>query len=163
MNPLTDQADEAPQGPLLDLNTLITRPAIKIDGVRYEILSPDELTVMASHRLGVRGRRIEVLSTGDSDVDGAEMDELITQVAREVLVEVPVEVFDKLTGAHRMAVADVFTGLLLRNKLGVAGAMATAMGKNRIGAKLYPDFSDFSGDRPRGGWIRRLLRWCGLT
>lgn len=160
---MTDRNEPRGSEPLLNLDTLITRPFIMIDGRRYELLSPDELSVLTSHRLGVRGRRIEVLSQSDDDVDGAELDEAITEVAAEVLVNVPEDVFDKLTGAHRMAIADVFTGLLLRNRLGVAGAMATAMGENPTGAKRYPDFSDFSEDRPRGGWWKRLLRWCGLT
>lgn len=160
---MTDRPDESPQGLLLDLDTLITRPAIKIDGIRYELVSPDELSVMASHRLGVRGRRIEALSQSDDDEDGIELDMLITEVVQEVLIGVTEEVFARLSGAHQMAIADVFTGLLLRNKLGVAEAMATAMGGNRIGGKLYPDFSDFSEDRPRGGWWKRLLRWFGLT
>lgn len=160
---MTDRPEDNPQALLLDLNTLITRPAISIDGTRFELVSPDELSVLASHRLGVRGRRIEQLSQSDDDQDGEELDRLITEVVEEVLCGVPDEVFAKLTGTHRMAIADVFTGLLLRNRLGVAEAMATAMGRNRIGAKLYPDFSDFSEDRPRGGWWKRLLRWFGLT
>jgi hypothetical protein len=148
---------------LLDLDTLITRPFIKIDGQRYDLVSPEELSVLASHCLGSRGRRIETLSQSDDEDDGADLEALITEVAREVLADTPNEVFAKLTGAHQMAIVDVFTGLLLRNKLGVAGAMATAMGENPIGAKRYPDFSDFSEVRPRGGWWKRLLRWCGLT
>lgn len=160
---MTDRPEDNPQALLLDLNTMITRPVISIDGTRFELLSPDELSVLASHRLGVRGRRIELLSQSDDDQDGEELDKLISEVVEEVLCDVPEEVFAKLTGTHRMAIADVFTGLLLRNKLGVAEAMATAMGQHRIGAKLYPDFSDFSEDRPRGGWWKRLLRWFGLT
>lgn len=160
---MTDRPEDNPQALLLDLNTMIMRPVISIDGTRFELLSPDELSVLASHRLGVRGRRIEQLSQSDDDQDGEELDKLITEVVEEVLCDVPEEVFAKLTGTHRMAIADVFTGLLLRNKLGVAEAMATAMGRNRIGAKLYPDFSDFSEDRPRGGWWKRPLRWFGLT
>jgi hypothetical protein len=39
---------------LLDLDTLVVRPKIKIDGKPYEILSPDELPVLTSHRLASR-------------------------------------------------------------------------------------------------------------
>lgn len=149
--------------PLLDLDTLIIRPAIMIDGRRYEMLSSNEMTIVASHRLGVKGRRIEQLAASEAADDGVELDRLISEVAREVLVDVPDDVFGKLTGAHKMSVVDVFTGLLLRNKLGVAGAMATAMGVPQIGERLSLASSGSSAATPAGGWSARLRRWFGRT
>lgn len=152
-----------PSGPLLDLDTLIVRPAITIDGVRYEMFSPDELSVLTSHQLGIHGRRIEILSNGHNPDDGVELEKLISIVASEILVDVPAEIFAKLSGTHRHAIVDVFTGLLLRRKLGVAGAMATAMGDERIGEKLFPAFSASLVAPPAGGWWRRLRRLFART
>ena len=45
--------DQASPAPLLDLDTLTTRNFIAIDGQRYFIRSPDELSVIESHRLSV--------------------------------------------------------------------------------------------------------------
>ncbi|SCW61821.1 hypothetical protein SAMN02927924_01700 [Sphingobium faniae] len=148
---------------LLDLDTLIVRPAIAIDGSRYEILSPDELSVLDSHRFGVWGRRIEALSQGDNADDADELEELYEKVSRAVLVDVPEAVFARLTGSQRIAIVDVFTGLLLRSKLGVAGAMATAMGTATeglwTGGGSFPGSNASTADRRAGGFWKRLRGW----
>lgn len=159
--------------PLLNLDTLCVRPAIVIDGERCEILSPDELSVLDSHRFGVWGRRIDALSQSEEEGAAQELDDLYAKVARAVLVGVTDAVFAKLTGAHRIAIADVFTGLLLRSKLGVAGAMATAMGPEAgamwamampsIGVKPSPGSSDSMAGRPATGFAKRLSRWFKRT
>lgn len=155
--------------PLLNLDTLCVRPAIVIDGERCEIMSPDELSVLDSHRFGVWGRRIDALSQSEEEGAAQELEDLYAKIARAVLVGVTDAVFDKLSGAHRIAIADVFTGLLLRSKLGVAGAMATAMGPEAgamwakampsIGAKRSPGSSDSMAGRPTTGFAKRLGRW----
>ncbi|WP_034157926.1 hypothetical protein [Sphingomonas sp. ERG5] len=145
--------------PLLNLDTLIVRPTIDIDGRRFEIFSADELSVLDSHRFGIWGRRIEKLAASDDDADSVEYGALIDRVARAVIVDVPDDVFGKLSGAQQMAIVDVFTGLLLRNKLGVAGAMATAMGALRTGETLFPGFSASTAAQDNGGWLKRLPRW----
>lgn len=149
--------------PLLDLDTLIVRPTILVDGVTYELMSADELSVLASHRFGVWGQRIEALSAQEDDAAGAEREELIDKVCRAAIVGMPEAVFEKLSGAHKSAITDVFTGLLLRNRLKAAGAMATAMGVSRIGERPFPGSTDISEDRPAGGWRKRLLRWFART
>lgn len=154
--------------PLLNLDTLIVRPVVVIDGARYEILNADELSVLDSHRMGVWGRRIDALSASDDAGDAAELAKLYDQLARAVLVGVPDDVFAKLSGAQQIAVADVFSGLLMRNKLGVAGAMATAMGTGQgladllTGASGLPGSSASTAGRRNGGWRKRLARWFGL-
>lgn len=149
--------------PLLNLDTLIVRQSIAIDGARYALFNPDELSVMDSHRFSIWGRRIETLSMVDDVAVGIELDELYDQVASAALVDVPAAVFEKLTGSQKIAIVDVFTGLLLRRKLGVAGAMATAMGNRSTGASPFPDFSASTADRPAGGFMKRLLRWFART
>lgn len=158
---------------LLDLSTLIERPRIKINDVLFEILSPDEISIIDGHRLGVWGRRINVLAEADGEDGDAELEELIDKVARKVAVGVPPEVFAQLTGAHKQAIADVFTGLLLQARLGVAGAIAKAAGmlpgqlangtQNSTGASSFPGSSASMEAGRSGGWLKRLLRWSART
>ena len=163
-------SDGAPIGPLLDLSTLIERPIILIDGVKFEILSPDEISIIDGHRLGVWGRRINVLAESDEAQAEAELEQLIDKVARKVAVGVPDEVFSRLPGAAKQAIADVFTGLLLQARLGVAGAIAKAAGmlpngtaSSEIGERSFPASSASTADNRAGGWLRRLLRSSART
>ena len=145
--------------PLLDLSTLIVRPTIDIDGTRYELFSADELPVLTSHRLSIWGRRIEAIDAATAESDGDELGELIDNVCRAAIVDLPAEVFAALSGAHKRQVVDVFTALLLRNRLKAAGAMATAMGVPQIGERFFPGFNASLADRPAGGWWKRLRGW----
>lgn len=160
--------DGQPHEPLLSLDTLVTRPVIAIDKVPYEILSSDELSIIDSHRFGVWGRRIQQLADTESKEEEAELEQLIDKVASRVAVGVPEAVYATLSGGHKQAIVDVFTGLLLRNRLGVAEAIAkaagVALGANLpTGAKPSPGSSGSSAATRNGGWLKRLPRWCGLS
>lgn len=165
------QADTA-AAPLLDISTLIERPRIDIDGTMYEILSPDELSVIDSHRFASWGRRIDALNKADSEDPAAEaeLDALVAKVARRICVGVPEDVFAKVPGKQRWAIIDVFTALLLRNGLKVAGAMKAATGPTpdwmieaqgqlSTGASSSPGFSGSTADARRTGWKRFLPGW----
>lgn len=148
--------------PLLDLDTLIVRQTIAIDGVKYEIVNPDEMTVIEAQRAGNRGKRIDEISHGALESEEGELDRLVDEAAHAVLIDVPHEVFAKLSGTQKLAIVDVFTGLLVRSKLGVAGAMAKALDQLPIGA-MQSHVSNASTAASRiGGWWRRLLGWFGL-
>lgn len=160
--------------PVLDLDTLIVRPVIAIDDEIYEILSPDEISVIESHRFANAGRRIDALSEEPGEAAENELTALIDQVARKVLIGAPDAVFAKLSGAHKWAIVDVFTGLLLGKRLGVAGAMSRAMGteleelkaafgNDPTGASASRGFSGSMAATPRGGFMARLRRWFGRT
>ena len=164
---------EATTPALLDLDTLIERPRIAIDGTTYEILSPNELSVVVSHRFGVWGRRIDALGKADANDDAAEteLEALVAKVARLICVGVPDDVFAKIPGKQRLAIIDVFTALLLQTQLKVAGAMAAATGptpdwmiaaaraQHSIGARSSPGSSGSTADVRRTGWRRFLPRW----
>jgi hypothetical protein len=105
-----------------------------------------------------------------------ELEQLVDKVARKVAVGVPDDVWTQLSGAHKQAIADVFTGLLLRNRLGVAGAIAKAAGVDMMtgqmmaqtvgpstGASSSPGSSGSMAAIPRGGWTMRLARWFGRS
>lgn len=147
---------------LINLDTLVDRPRITIDGEFYDILSPDELSVLESHRFGVWGRRIEQLTAETGEEAEKELDQLVSTVARKICVGVPDAVFDQLPGSQRWAVIDVFTGLLLQTKLKVAGAMAAATGdipewmRSLTGAVSSPGSSGSTADS-RGTGLRRFL------
>lgn len=148
--------------PLLNLNTLIVRPAIVIDDIRFEILNADELSVLDSHRLSVWGRRIEALTADQNAADGVELAELIDNVVKTVVVDLPAEVFERLPGGHKQQITDVFTALLLRTKLDTAGAIARAAGLP-IGETSFLGSSASTGAIRSGGLWSRLRRWFGLT
>lgn len=154
---------------LLDLDTFVERPFITIDGTAYELRSPGELSVMESHRFGRWGKRIEVLQDADGEEAVAELDELVATAARAILIDVSDELFEKLSGSHRWKIIDVFTGLLLREKLKVAGAMTTAMGPlpagfgSPTGASSFPASSASTAAVRPTGFITRLLRLFGLS
>jgi hypothetical protein len=164
---------EAQKGALLDLDTLVERPRISIDGSLYEILSPDELSVADSHRFAIWGRRIDALGKASAEADeatiegnSAELEALIAKVARRIAVGVPDDVFAKIPGQQRWSIIDVFTALRLRTQLKVAGAMATATGptpewmaalsQGSIGGSSFPGFSGSTADARRTGWRRFL-------
>lgn len=155
--------------PLLDLDTLVERPCITIDGERYAIRSPGELSVVESHRFGRWGKRIEELDGEDGDAAEAELDALVAKVCKAILVDVPDDVFAKLPGTQRWAIIDLFTALRLRETLKVAGAMTAARGPipeslgSPTGVFSSPGLSGSMAARPRTGFTARLRRWFGLS
>ena len=152
---------EATSKPLLDLDTLVERPFITIDGVRVDILNPEELSVIESHRFGVWGRRIEQLSNETGEEAEKELDQLVATVARKICVGATDEQFAKLPGSQRWQIVDVFTALRLRTSLKVAGAMKAATGElpEWTGANSSPASSGSTAAGRRTGWKRFLPDW----
>ena len=114
--------------PLLDLDTAFERDFILIDDAKFEIYSPEELSVMQSHRFGRWGTRIKQLQSEDGADAEAELQTTVDRAARAAFVEIDDATFAKLSGQQKQAVVEVFTALLLRNAIGVAGAMHKAAG-----------------------------------
>lgn len=160
---------QAKPGALLDLDTLVERHFITIDGVAYDLRSPGELSVADSQRFGRWGKRIEALQLDETDAGLAELEELVAKVAKAILIDVPDEVYAGLSGTQRWAIIDLFTGLLWREKLKVAGAMETATGPvpagigSLIGAFSFPASPASTAARPRSGFTARLRRLFGLA
>lgn len=137
--------------PLLDLDTLIVRPTIRVDGEPYELLSIDELSILDSQRLTAWGHEIEALSGSGDEEDGRKLGGLVATVARKALVDMPDDVFARLSEAHHMSVAEVFTGLLLTRKLATAGALVGEMVNRSTGAKSSPGSSGSTEATPCTG------------
>ena len=112
---------------MLDLNTLIERPVIRIDGEKYEILTPDELSVLDWKRfLKTAGRLEEIVAMPElGDDETEELSNLLIDLTDKIMVGVPSDVRSKLNQNHLLSVAGVFTTLLTKR----AAAGQKAKGK----------------------------------
>lgn len=134
--------------PLIELTTATRRPTIAIDGELYEILSPDELSIVDCHRFAAWGKRIDALMAKDAltKAQKKELGKILGDLSDRIMAGVPEEVRAKLTDAQRMEVAEVFTRLPLQKRLVrlTAGAETTADGPN--GASSSPDPNDSTAE-----------------
>jgi hypothetical protein len=116
-------------GVLLNLDTLVVRPRISINGKSYEILSPDELPVLTSHLLASKGKRMEALMNQAALAD-EEQDELCSVVCAlsdTIMEPVPAAIREKLSDPQRFAVIEAFSTLLLTTKAGTAAALLRSL------------------------------------
>ncbi len=113
---------------VLKLSTLIERPTIIIDGESYEIMSPDELSVLDHHRLGSQGKRLDALMSKEYlDEEGEhKLSSLLRAISNFIMVGVPDDVRDKLSDAMRTEIAEVFTTLPLRKHMTALSKEITA-------------------------------------
>ncbi len=151
---MADQDDK----PILDLNTLIKRPKVGIDGVLYEILSPDELSVVDSQRFALWGTRVSDLASDETK--GLDLEELVDDLARKIAVGVPESLMNKLSGVKKYQLIEVFTLLLLASKaklVGAAAAMLEGLEKetSATGAKLSHGSKGSTGAARNGGTSKR--------
>jgi hypothetical protein len=135
--------------PLLDLSTMIERPRIRIDGVAYEIRTPEELTLFQSQQFTLWGKELEALGAAPEKAD--ELEALVRRVVTAVTVEVPPAVLGKLSTSQLMNIVEVFIGLLLGRRLRLAGALAAQVVSRSTGAKSSPGSSTPSAASPAGG------------
>lgn len=146
---------------LLNLDTLVTRPAIEVDGVRYELLSPDELSVLESQRFFKWAQRLDVLR--EAGEESEEADAIVAMIASAAVVAMPEDVFGRLSGIQKLRVAEVFTALLLSSQMSTAGAVAKAMGNLSTGDERYRASSASTEAVRASGWKALLSRWFGLA
>ena len=146
-------------GPLLDLDTLVTRPFIRIDGEICEILSPDELPVLTSHSLASKGRRMdELMKLPELNRDQrGELQALVEQISDTIMDPVPKPLRAKLSEAQRMSVIEAFTALLLSKKAGTAAALFKGLAlkastpASSTGESEPPGSSDSTAETPPTG------------
>lgn len=158
--------------PLLELETLVERPVIAIDDVKYEIIHPNELSIIEQARFGRAGRKIDELQIKESEEAEEELQALVKATAKKIAPDVPDEVWEKTTGAIRWAIVDLFTALSLRQKMTVAGAMAKAAGNldslfreepAPTGGKSSPSSSASTAESQQPGWKATLQALFGRT
>lgn len=140
--------------PILELSTLIERPKITIDGTLYDILSPDELSIITFQRFGYWAQRIgEIMGAGEiKPKQEAELSRLIVELTDRVMIDVPQEVRDRLGDSQRMQIAEVFILLPLPHWLIAAKrAGATKPGKPPTGGKRRRGSKGSMAGRRGGG------------
>lgn len=115
----------APTASLLNLDTIIQRPVITIDGSRHEIMAADELSIVETHRLSLGGARMEALAKQSelSEDEQGELRNLLHDLSDLIMKPIAAEHRAKLTDQHRRTVIEVFTTLLLTKKAGTAAGM----------------------------------------
>lgn len=143
---------------LLSIDTLIERPRVKIDGALHDILSPDELSLLASHRVAALGRKLDKLMKADTlNATGeADLSRTIQALADIVMEPVPAGVRARLSETHLLSVIEVFTMLSLGRKARLAGATVAGMAPKTTpgtsnGARPSPGSSDTTAATPRAG------------
>ncbi len=103
--------------PILDLDTLVERQPVRIDGVVYEMLNPAELSILDLHRFGAAGAELADLKSIDSTAEiSDEQMKLISETLRRmtrIILRAPEEVLDRLTDVHRFRLVNAFNGLTL--------------------------------------------------
>ena len=156
------EQNEAP--PLLDLKTLVERPTIAIDDELYEILSPDELTIVDSHRFAAWGKRIDALMAKKvlTKSNKKELGKILGDLGGRIMVGVPEDLRAKLSDAQRMAVAEVFTRLPLQKRLARLAGAETTDGRS-TGASSQRGSSGSTAASPDGGSTRRRSPSSGPT
>lgn len=129
---------------LLDLNTLVDRPKITIDGEVHEIVSPEELSVLDHQRLARHGRRIDELMNA-SDLSHEQEQELthsLGAVSDVILRPIPREIRNKLTEGHILQVIEVFSRLPQIRRARIAAATTgekSSPGFNGSTEEIQPD------------------------
>ncbi|MFQ5775865.1 MAG: hypothetical protein ACE5GS_15185 [Kiloniellaceae bacterium] len=142
--------------PLLDLSTAIERPTVLIDGASYEILCPDELSILDLQRLMADGRKIDAIVRKDelSDEDVATLSRLLATLSERILVGAPADVRARLSDQQRLRVAEVFTqlpGWHARARPATGAQSPIPEPDPRTGARPSPGYSGSTAARPDGG------------
>ncbi len=140
--------------PILDLSTLIAdRPAIRIDGQTFHLKSPDEMTLAESFQFSRWGKQLDELGAAERIDD---VQALLPTVCRAALADVPEDVQARLSASQRMAIAEVFTALLLARQAQLAGAVDSAV--RSIGQRSSRASSGSLAATPAGGSTTRRPR-----
>ena len=95
---------------ILDLTTQLARPVIRINGTKYQLLHPDELSIIDSTRYRETGATVSRLLAQDtlSDQDGEELSAALAALTDRIMVDVPASVRDALAEKQRLSIAEVF-------------------------------------------------------
>ncbi len=96
--------------------TEFVRPVISIDGDKFEMRVPEEMTFDAfAMQIGFGESIQEIIARGISPETLAEMQELVESAARNLLVDVPDEVTSKITPGLYMKIHELFNSLATVN------------------------------------------------
>lgn len=174
MGTIPDPTERAAKKPLLDLDTLVVRPTVRIDGVEYEMVAPDELSILEYHRLINLGKRLDAIEQVEEPTEAQEIEyeDLLDTLCRRILLA-PDEVHKRLKRPQRAAVALTFTQLRLMASFRTVGALveasqaetatADASDNRTTGASLSPALYGGLVAARKAGSKKRRARSSGRT
>ncbi len=137
--------------PVLEINTLLPKDVIAIDGVTYELIRPDQfLSLFDYSRYERLFNRVVELTTKDdvTDAEEVELNAAVDRMARMVW-RAPAEVHDQLTPRQRMQVVTAFLRLPATNRATPAAEPAPTL--PLIGAQNSPDSNASTEAIPSAG------------
>lgn len=143
--------------PLLELDSLIERPKIKIDGELYEIAAPEELSVIDTQRVASLGRRLDNLLKQEGAAQAKILQDTLGDIIAIVMSPVPADVRARLSDGQKMSVVEVFSMLSLARKTQLAGATipqilkAIMANTGATGEKPQPGSSDTTAATQQAG------------
>lgn len=123
--------------PVLNLDTLLPSATVRIDGIKHELRSADQLSLLELRRFEQLRRQMNLLLAKDelSAEDEAHVSRLADQQCRIVL-GAPADVHARLTDVQRMHVISAFLELPGRTRQGTAAnPTAAARPARSTGAK----------------------------
>lgn len=96
--------------PILDLGPILERPKVRINGALYEMRTSDEFAYLAYRRQQQTFQRLGALLTKKrpTQADDKEQTRLLDVFVRELLVDVPEKVHEKLRDTHRLEIVKAF-------------------------------------------------------
>ena len=101
---------------LLNLDTLVVRPLVAIDGKDYEMLNPGEVSILDLHRFGALGAEFEGITSSvqaDTDLTTEQVTAVSVALDRMVrmILRAPEDVLSRLTDVHRYRIIEAFNTL----------------------------------------------------
>jgi hypothetical protein len=146
-------ADTEQDDDILSLETMLTRPKIKIDGAVYEITSPGELPLVDQYRLSDLGRKLANLRKTDglAEEQQNQLTTTLDAICDIILAPVPAEVRATLRDPQKLSVLEVFTMLLSEDRLKLAGATVMKMINQYLGEKSFLGSSASTAETPKAG------------
>lgn len=120
---------EATRTALLNLNTLIDREFILIDGERFELANQGELSVLDWQRVAKKGAQVQALMGRLEDLTDDEAKNVadLLEGLCKIILRAPPEVHEKLMPAHKLLVVQAFNLLQRTQSAPPAGAEELAL------------------------------------
>ncbi len=98
--------------PLLNLDTLVEHRTVRIDRVEYDLLNPEEVSLLDYHRIQKQSNRVAAMMEAAemTDEQAEDLSRLLDSLCKFVL-RAPEEVHAKLIDTNKLRVIEVFTNL----------------------------------------------------
>ena len=107
---------------LLDLNSLVERPTILLDGESHELRTREELSLVEDHRVVALQKKCQVLAKDFETITEDEVTEAIAaldEICRVLCPTLPVE---KLTDTQKASVVEAWAGQYKQEEPAEGGA-----------------------------------------